>query len=60
MVFGFALVAHACFPATTRQFVEKTAAKLSIVLSAIVMLVITTIVFVSLVLPVLLHFGIVK
>lgn len=60
MVFGSALVAHACFPERTRQFAERATAKLSIVLSVIMVLVYTTVFFVSLVLPVLMYLGIVE
>ena len=59
VVFGCALVAHACCPSATQKFVEKAAAKLSIVVWAIIALVATTLVFVSLVLPLLMHFGMV-
>lgn len=60
IVFGCALVAHALFPSVTQPFVEKAAAKLSFLLSAIILFVLATIVFLSLVVPVLLHFGLVK
>ena len=58
-IFGFALIAHACCPSTTQRIVEKAAVKLHFVVLAIIGLVVCTLVFVSLVLPVLFHFRIV-
>lgn len=58
-VFGCALLAHACCPSVMQQIVETAAAKLHVVVWAIIGLVVITLVFVSLVLPVLMHFGIV-
>ena len=58
-VFGCALIAHACCPAATQKIVEKAAAKLHVVAWVIIGLVACTLAFVSLVLPVLIHFRIV-
>ena len=58
-VFGGALIAHACYPTMTQRLLEKAAAKLHVVVWVIIGLVVCTLVFVSLVLPALLHFGIV-
>lgn len=59
VVFGCALIAHACCPSATQKILEKAAAKLHVVAWAIIWIVACTLAFVSLVLPVLIHFGIV-
>lgn len=58
-VFGCVLIAHACYPNATQRIVQKAAAKLHVVAWASIGLVVCTLVFVSLVLPVLIHFRIV-
>ena len=58
-VFGCASLAHACYPSATQKIAEKAAAKLHVVVWAIIGLVVSTLIFVSLVLPALMHFGIV-
>lgn len=59
-IFGFALVAHAISPIPTQKLLAKTGAKLSYILSAIVFLVAASLAFISLVLPVLMHLGMIR
>lgn len=59
-IFGFALVFHAIYPSSTQRLLSKTGAKLSYILSAIILLFAISLAFISLVLPVLLHFELIK
>lgn len=59
VVFGCALMVHACWPSATQHIVEMAAAKLSFLVWAIIALVVTTLAFAALVVPLLMHFGVV-
>ena len=60
VIFGCALVAHAIYPIPTQKMLAKAGAKLSYFLSTILFLFVASLAFISLVLPVLLHLGIIR